>query len=237
VPFAIEPVIRVLSVTMPRDLAFRRAYLMFHFLALIGMMAGIYAYARIWFTRDQALIGSLMIGSVLHLMLRPGEYWNFAPIPATTVFAPWSLLDPIVMAMALIVIHRRRWGWLAVTMVLAALNDGVAMLLGALTTSPGAYAADNFSQWPSVLVNLGLLLGPAAVLALSGYRHAPRFSRQAAAAVTGLAVAVLALGYWRDVRAIAFLYPAVTPLMLSSIFNVAVPPPQSVQRPDGYRPQ
>ena len=237
VPFAIEPVIRALSTSMPRDLAFRRAYLAFHFLALIGVLASVYAYARLWFSRDQALIGALMIGSVLHLVLRQGEYWNFAPIPASTVFAPWSLLDPVFVALALIFLNRRRWAWLALTILLAAANDGLAMLLLAITTSVSAYSADNFSQLPSAIVNLGLFLGPTTLLAISGWRRAPHFARRAAAVLTGIAVVVLALGFWRDVRMMAFLYPAVTPMILSSIFSVAALPPQSGQRPAGYRPQ
>jgi hypothetical protein len=218
VPFVMEPIIGGFATAMPRDVAFRRAYFAFHAVALIALLASVYAYARLWFTRDQALIGALIVGASLRLVLRQGEYWDFSPIPVSSVFAPWSLLEPTFVALTLLFLYRRQWGWLSLTIVLAALNSGLAILVSAFTASPGSTWQQNVNHLPTLAVNLTLFLGAATVLAVLGYRRSPPFARRAAAGAAGFAGAILALGYWWEVRAITLLYPVVTPLILSSLF-------------------
>lgn len=224
VPFVMEPIIRVVATAMPWDVAFRRAYFAFHVLALIVLLASVYAYARLWFTRDQALIGALIVGASLRLVLRQGEYWDFTPIPASSVFAPWSLLEPAFVALTLLFLYRRQLGWLWLTIVLAALNSGVAILVSTFTTSPVSTWQQNVDHLPALAVNLALFLGAATVLAVVGFRRSPRFARRAAAGAAAVASAILALGYWWEVRAITLLYPVVTPLILSALFAPASQP-------------
>ena len=88
------------------DQAFRRIYFAFHYAALTALLAGVYAYARMWFTRDRALIGALIVGSTLHLVLRMGEYWDFCADSRKHLFAPWALLEPVLVAIGLVLLWR-----------------------------------------------------------------------------------------------------------------------------------
>lgn len=221
VPFAIDPIVRGLATRLGEDVAFRRSYFAFHFLALIALLASVYAYARLWFTRNQALIGALIIGTVLRLVLRQGEYWDFAPISESSVFAPWSLLEPVFVAVALLAFYRRRWGWLSLAIALGALNSGIAAVMSIFTASPASNWQENVAHLPPLAVNLSMFLGATTLLALNGFRRSPPFARRAAAAAAVVAFAILALGSWWEVRAIVFLYPVVTPLILSSMFAPA----------------
>lgn len=217
IPFVMEPIIRALSTRMPRDVAFRRAYFAFHVFALIALLASVYAYARLWFTRDQALVGALVIGSVVHLVLSQGEYWDFTPIPTESVFAPWALLEPVFLALALRAFYRGERGQLAIIVTLGVVNSGIAILLSFGGSHPSMQ--ENIAHLPALAVDLTLFLGAAMILAIAGFRRAPLFARRAAAIGALVSIILLASGSWWDVHRIMLLYPLVTPLMLSAIFG------------------
>ena len=129
IPAVLEPAIRVASTAMPADKAVTRTYAVFHLLALAGVLFVTYGYCSLWFTRDRSLIAALLIGSTIRLSLRQGEYWDGSPIPDTSVFAPWSILDAVVIGHALgLLYHGRRAGFL-ILIAIAALNSEASVLL------------------------------------------------------------------------------------------------------------
>ena len=252
VPWLLDPLIRAASTLTEPGQAFRRVYFAFHFAALTLLLAGVYAYARLWFSRDQAVIGSLIVGTTVHIVLRMGEYWDFAPIPPQTWFAPWSLLEPVFVAAGLVLLVHRRIGALAVLTVIGALNSEASVVLPllALVTRkrenrgavvlmlwiavtllvrigiggfawPAPAMVENLAHLPTAAINIGLFLGPALLLALTGLRHTPSFARRSLLAAVPLIVAIAVFGSWWDVRLLTSLYPLTMPLVLSALFEPA----------------
>ncbi|MFM8535327.1 MAG: hypothetical protein ACKOEC_17350, partial [Acidimicrobiia bacterium] len=70
----LDPVIKAAARSGDRAQAFRRVYFAFHLLALTAIVAGVYAYARLWYSTEASLIAALIVASTLHLVLRMGEY-------------------------------------------------------------------------------------------------------------------------------------------------------------------
>lgn len=217
IPWLLDPVIKAASSLTDPAQAFRRVYFAFHAVALTALLAAVYAYCRLWFSRERALIGALIAGSTLRLVLRMGEYWDFSPIPAHSWFAPWSLLEPVFVSAALILIHRQRRAAAAAVVAIAALSSG-AGILNALSP-PLATLQDNLAHLPVTVINLFLFLGPAAGLAVLGFRNTPAFAKRAAIASVPLIVGVGLFGYWWDVRLLTPLYPVAAPLVLSALFE------------------
>ena len=249
VPWLLDPLIRAASALTEPAQAFRRVYFAFHFAALTLLLAGVYAYARLWFTRDQAVIGALIVGTTVHIILRMGEYWDFAPIPPQAWFAPWSLLEPVFVAAGLVLLFQHRIGAFAILTVIGALNSEASIVLPllALVTrnreNRGAVvlvlwtavtllvrlgiggfawpapAMTDLAHLPTTAINIGLLLGPAWLLALTGLRRTPPFARQSLAAAVPLILAIAIFGSWWDVRLLATVYPLTAPLILSGLFE------------------
>jgi hypothetical protein len=219
VPWLLDPVINAWSSLTAPQQAFRRVYFAFHVLALTAILAGVYAYCRLWFSRERALIAALIVGSVLRLALRMGEYWDSSPIPDHSWFAPWSLVEPVFVAAGLILVFKRRWTALGVVLVLAALNSGAAAWFAGGLGAPLASLDANLAHLPATTLNALLFLGPALILAATGCSRAPRFARNAMIASTPLLLGVALFGYWWDVRLLTPLYPVVAPLFLSGVFR------------------
>lgn len=129
VPWLLDPIVNVAARFTDPQQAFRRVYLLFHVAALTTLVAGIYAYSRLWFSRTQALIAALIVGSTLRLVLRMGEYWDFSPIPERTWFAPWSLLEPALIAAGLLLLARQQVALVAILTIVGALNSEASLLL------------------------------------------------------------------------------------------------------------
>jgi hypothetical protein len=217
VPRLLDPLIGAASSLMAPDQAFRRVYFAFHIAALTALLAGVYAYARLWFSRERALVGALIIGSVVHLVLRMGEYWDFSPIPDGSWFTPWSLIEPVLVAAGSIAIYRRRWTVLGIVVVLAMLNSGLAATL-AISATPFATLQENLAHLPSVLINLALFAGPAIMLVIMGFTRAPLFAQRALLITLPILAGVAVFGLWWDVRLLTLLYPVLTVPLLSATF-------------------
>ena len=140
VPLALEPFIAVMRGWMPPDKAITRSYAILHLLSLAGVLGAVYRYAALWFSRDQALVGALIVGSTLRLALRQGEYWDQSPIPLTSVFAPWSILDGVFIGFGLVSLYQRRARWFITLTALASLNSDAAVLLPAAAVANAAHA-------------------------------------------------------------------------------------------------
>jgi hypothetical protein len=172
VPWVMKPAIAFVARFVPADLAFRRAYAVFHAVALTLLLASLYALCRFWFTSEQALVGTLLIGATLRLPLRPGEYWDFSSIPDTSIFSPGSLLDPVFVAAALWLARLDRTLWLAIVVIVAALNSETALLLPFLYLLTGtidrqriARSAAYLLLCVTVLVALRIGIGQSGVFA------------------------------------------------------------------------
>jgi hypothetical protein len=163
IPWLLDPIIRAASSLTDPEQAFRRVYFAFHFAALVALLAGVYGCCRLWFTRDRALIGALIVGSTLHLVLRMGEYWDFAPIPDRTWFAPWSLVEPVFVACGLLLLWTRRIGLVAILTIAAALNSEASILVPLIAlVVPGHERRDGvmlLALWFVVTAALRLAVG------------------------------------------------------------------------------
>jgi hypothetical protein len=140
VPLALEPFIGVMREFMPPDKAITRSYAMLHLFSLAGVLGAVYRYAALWFSRDQALVGALIVGSTLRLSLRQGEYWDQTPIPLSSVFVPWSILDGVFIGFGLVSLYQRRARWFIALTALASLNSEAAVLLPAAAAANAAHA-------------------------------------------------------------------------------------------------
>ena len=85
---------------------------------------------------------------------------------------------------------------------------------------PALTLQDNLAHVPSAAINLFLFLGLTALLAIAGFRQAPRPARLAMIAATPLLLAVALFGFCWDVRLLTPLYPLVAPLVLSAALEV-----------------
>jgi len=248
VPYLTEPLVQLLSPRMTYEVAFRRVYALYYLSALTALFAALFWYLSLWFSDVQALAGSLLVGSTIRIVLRQGEYLDLSSIPTSSVFSPWSLLEPIAVTAALmLMVKDRRW-LLALLIAIASLNSEAALLLPAiyLLTRPASretlltglgYAAISglvliglrallgaaplVAEAPNLqtaAINLVLYLGPVWLLAAFGTSLAPVFVRRAALAIPLYLVAVITIGPSWDLRLMTPLYPLVLPLALSALF-------------------
>lgn len=248
VPYLVEPVVQRLAPRMTYEAAFRRVYAAYYLSALTALFAVLFWYLSLWFSDVQALAGSLLVGSTIRIVLRQGEYLDLLSIPTSSIFSPSSLLEPIAIAIGLILIAKDRRWLLAVLIAIASLNSEAAWLLPVLyllTRAPSlrtaittaGYAAiaaaafiglrlwlgtapsvDEPSNSLTTVINLTLFLGPVWLLAIAGLNVGPSFVRRSALAIPLYLVAVLAFGPSWDLRLMTPLYPLVLPLALSALF-------------------
>ena len=117
VPFATEAVMRVLSVALPLKYSFKLTYAIFDAAAILFLLMILFAWFRIWFPRDRALIGLLFVAAVMHMAFQDHYY------------QPWSLLEPGLFAAGLLAIFRKRYWLIAVITAVATLNRETAVFI------------------------------------------------------------------------------------------------------------
>lgn len=117
VPFLTEGLARLLVVVMPYRTAFLAAHATYNVLTLTGILWAMHVFLRQWFTTEQALAGVLFTAAVMPVALRD------------QVYQPWSLLETLLFTLSLLWIRRDRLGWLAVAVVLGALNRETALFI------------------------------------------------------------------------------------------------------------
>ena len=244
-PALMEMPTRVLSRFMPYDSAYDRASVLFYLIAMAAMVATQYAYLRVWFTTEQALVGVLLVACTLRITIRQHDY------------SPYSFLEPSFFALGLLAILRGRRGWFALLIAIAALNRETAIFMVALfavtrpvTKDTIRYVAGYFAIWLAIFAglrylggdaerywtidlvlrtnvsqlwlaafNITLLLGVFWVFALLGLPRAPVFVRRSALIIPAYLAAVAIWGIWWEVRLLMPLYPLVLPLALSYLFE------------------
>lgn len=244
-PALIEVPTQVLSRFMPYDAAYDRASVVFYLIAMAALVASQYAYLRVWFTTEQALVGVLLIACTLRITIRQHDY------------SPYSFLEPSFFALGLLAILHGRRGWFAVLVAIATLNRETAIFLVALfaVTQPltkdtmksliGYFAiwlvifvglrligGDAERYWTPELVfrtnmsqlwlaafNITVLLGAFWIFALFGLPRAPAFVRRSALVIPAYLAVVAIWGIWWEVRLLMPLYPILLPLALSYLFE------------------
>jgi hypothetical protein len=246
-PMMIEGPIAVLQRSMSRNDAFDRAYAVFYVLALPAFLASLFAYVRVWFPSEAALVGVLFVAATLPVAMRPNEY------------GPHSFLEPTFISLALLCILRDRRLWLAVLVAVATLNRETGIFLVVLyalarplnqqraivTVAYGAiwltvfiglrlYAGDadrywtvakvftsNLSQLPLTVFNVAALFGVFWWFAAAGFRDSPTFVRRVAVVIPVYLAVIGVWGVWWEVRLLLPLLPLLLPLALSFLFRPA----------------
>ena len=244
-PVLIEVPTRALSRFIPYDTAYDRASVVFYLIAMAALVATQYAYLRVWFTTEQALVGVLLIASTLRITIRQHDY------------SPSAFLEPSFFALGLLAILHGRRGWFALLVAVATVNRETAIFLIALfaVTQPptkdtmkavaGYFAiwlviflglrflggnADrywtpelvfrtNMSQLWLAAFNITVLLGAFWIFALLGLPRAPAFVRRSALVIPAYLAVVAIWGIWWEVRLLMPIYPLLLPLALSYLFE------------------
>jgi hypothetical protein len=241
----IEGPTRILSRAMPYDTAYDRVSVVFYLAAIVGLLWSLFAYLRVWFSDEAALIASLVAAGTIRITMRQHDY------------APYSYLEPTFVALALIAILRRQHAWLAALITLATFNRETAIFLvllyfvtsdfsgrafkwtaiyGALWsavyltvryvggdadrywTIPLIFRT-NMSQPNLALLNVTLLLGAFWMFAALGWSRAPRFVRRTALIAPAYLITIAVWGIWWEVRLLMPLYPVLFALALSYLYQ------------------
>jgi hypothetical protein len=244
-PMMIDGPMSVLRQSMSADDAFDRTYAVFYILALPAFLASLFAYVRVWFSTEPALVGVLFIAATLPIAMRPHEY------------GPHSFLEPTFFSLSLLCVVRERRRWLALLVAIAALNreTGVFLVLCYAVARPLnkqrvmttlAYAAiwlavfigvrlyagdggrywtvakvfsSNLSQPWLAVFNVAALLGVFWWFAAAGFRRAPPFVQRVAIVIPAYVAVIAVWGIWREVRLLLPLMPLLLPLALSFLFT------------------
>ena len=245
VPMMVDVPIRMLSQSMSRNDAFDRTYAVFYVLALPAFLASLFAYLRVWFSTEPALVGVLFVAATLPIAMRPNEY------------APYSFLEPTFVSLSLLCILRDRRLLLALLVAAAALNreTGVFLVLLYAAARPlntqrlittSAYAAiwvavfigvrlyageagtywtvakvfrSNLSQLRLTIFNVAALFGVFWWFAAAGFRAAPPFVRRVAIVIPAYVAVIAVWSIWWEVRLLLPLIPLLLPLALSFLFK------------------
>jgi hypothetical protein len=117
VPFSAELAIRGLTAIAGYDGAFRAVYALFYGAALLGLVIALQAYLELWFSRQQSLVGVLLMCCTLPIALR------------YHAFAPWSILEPVIMTVGLRWIATQQTVLIVPLTLVATLNRETAVLL------------------------------------------------------------------------------------------------------------
>ena len=236
---------RLLATAMPYEVAFDRASTVFYLAAFTALLWSLFAYLRLWFTDEQALIGALIVACTIRITLRQHDY------------APYSYLEASLFALGLLAIARR---WLVLfygLVTLAAFNRETGIFLVALYVATNSWSRQTASHGAALLLiwgaifagtrivggeaerywslervlntnlsqpglaafNITLFLGAFWWLALRGWHAAPEFVRRSARVAPIYLFTVAVWGIWWEVRLLMPIYPIVVPLALSCLFK------------------
>ncbi len=117
IPFIVETAIKMSSLILPYPKAFLIMYAFAEMVSITFLLWMLFVYCRLWFTREQALIGVLFVSSTLVMALRDHE------------FQPWSLLEPGLFTLGLLWIYRKKNIAFTCLIFVATLNRETALFL------------------------------------------------------------------------------------------------------------
>lgn len=116
-PFLCNFLFRLNAIILPEDIAFLFSYWFCQLSAILLFIALMYRYLNLWFPRIYALVGILFIGGMMPIALKDHFY------------APWSLLEPALFTLALLLMVRKRTILLGVIVAIATLNRETALFI------------------------------------------------------------------------------------------------------------
>ncbi|MDO8677366.1 MAG: hypothetical protein Q7R30_02225 [Acidobacteriota bacterium] len=155
-PALIEVPTRLLSRFMPYDAAYDRASVVFYLLAMAALVGTQYAYLRVWFTAEQALVGVLLVACTLRITIR------------RTTTRPRRTSSPASSRSDCWRSCTGRRGWFALLVAIATLNRETAIFLIAIfavtqpvTTDTIKAVTAYFAIWLLIFVGLRFLGGDA----------------------------------------------------------------------------
>jgi hypothetical protein len=96
--------------------AFLLSYLLYDFFAIFFSLTAQYYFLKIFFSEDHSLIGTLFVSSVM-------------PITFAEPYQPWSLLEPGLFSLSLILMHEKRYYSLFPVLIIATLNRATAVFI------------------------------------------------------------------------------------------------------------
>ena len=123
VPFTTQILKSILAYITP-DRAFIISYFLYDFFAITFSLIAVYLYLNIWFTVEQALIGSLLMSALMPINF----YYHY--------YQPWSLIETGFFALGLYFIFHQKIGPLTILVALAALNRETAIFIPLLFFLP-----------------------------------------------------------------------------------------------------
>jgi hypothetical protein len=212
VPYAVEAVARPAAAVMPHEKAVSRTYAAYYLIGLTALLYAHFIYFNLWCSREMSVAGALIVADTIRIALRQGEYIGQAALPDAAVFAPHSILEPTLIAAALILIVRHRSTLLACLTAIAALNSEAALLIPLLCLAVNpetnrAMAAACAGVAAIVLIAIRLWVGGAwlsgtlAAIWQTNMAHLPTVALN----ITLLLGAVWVLGVMGYARSTAFL--------------------------------
>lgn len=116
VPFATQIVQSIFAFLSP-ERAFLITYFLYDFFAISFSLIAVFLYLNIWFTNEQALIGTLLMAAVMPVNF----YYHY--------YQPWSLIETGFFALGLYLIFYSKFTSLAVLTFFAALNRETAVFI------------------------------------------------------------------------------------------------------------
>ncbi|HEY2596665.1 MAG TPA: hypothetical protein VGK33_22455 [Chloroflexota bacterium] len=154
VPFILDGMTHALGFLGSTQTAYLGASLVYDCVALVFQFLMLYALFRQFFSPRQSLLGVSFVSGVTVLTL------------AYFTYQPWSILEVAFFALGFTLTYRGQWGWVAVTVVLAALNreTGVflplALFLGSLRDLRplGMATLRRAARRPETYLSFGLLV-------------------------------------------------------------------------------
>ena len=243
-PIIVEGPARLLGNWMPADAAYDRASTVFYLLAFTALLASLFAYLRLWFDDEAALIGTLVVACTIRITLRQHDY------------APSSYLEAALFPLGLILIAKQRWIAFGVLVAVATLNRETAIFLIMLYVAASPWTRSTFARaavytaiWFAIFAatriiggdaerywsiervirtnlsqpllaafNLTLFLGVFWWFAVRGFTAAPPFVRRTALIIPLYLATVAVWGIWWEVRLLMPLYPILIASGLAYLF-------------------
>lgn len=167
VPWVTEALVSPLSFFAPREQVFLGVYALHETFALVLMLLSLYAWCRRFYEPFVALVGCLFVGVTAPMALK--DHY----------FHPWSLLEPGLWTLGLLLIMRERlWALLGVTF-LATLNRETGIFLpllwGAIKVwdGKGWHRKNGWTFLALLVVSLMTLLGVGWVQGSGDPLHTP----------------------------------------------------------------
>jgi hypothetical protein len=165
-PFLVEGFARLLTSVAPYSEAVMVGYIVFDLLELAIFYPVMHRFLRTWYAPEQSLIGTLFTATPLVVALRAHQ------------FQPWSLLEPTLLTLGLLLMIGRQYAWLGMVTLAATLNreTGIFIPIAFCLTAipwrslfsrqtipwPDVFkAAAYFAVWGVTYAGIRFLRGPA----------------------------------------------------------------------------